>query len=238
MNEETSQPPILESRQQPLRLDQGYSNAMSHFYRGELGRIMVWRSRLDVTTTWAITTTTSIITVTFTFPQLPHIIFLFNLAVVWMMLWIEARRYRFCDAYHARVRMLEAHFPVPIVMQNAPIIQGVWRKLVCEDLLLPHFKISMAAAIGRRMQRNYLFIFLIILIAWIVKVILHAPDGIRITGIPSFFNTLALPGFPWWPVALVFIASYSAIIGLMLFVTRKATSEITEFGSHRKQWRI
>ena len=35
--------------------DPGYVNAMSHFYRGEMGRIMVWRQRLDVTTNWAIT---------------------------------------------------------------------------------------------------------------------------------------------------------------------------------------
>jgi uncharacterized membrane protein len=31
--------------------DTCYVNAMSHFYRGELGRIMIWRQRLDVTTT-------------------------------------------------------------------------------------------------------------------------------------------------------------------------------------------
>src|SRR5205807_9546387 len=38
--------------------DPGYVNAMSHFYRGELGRIMVWRQRLDITTNWAITSST------------------------------------------------------------------------------------------------------------------------------------------------------------------------------------
>ena len=42
--------------------DPGYVNAMSHFYRGELGRIMVWRQRLDITTNWAITSSTAIIT--------------------------------------------------------------------------------------------------------------------------------------------------------------------------------
>ena len=234
----TVSPPPAEKSPSPPRFDPGYINAMSHFYRGELGRIMVWRSRLDVTTTWAITTTTSIVTVAFTFPQLPHIIVLFNLAIVWMMLWIEARRYRFYDAYHARVRMLEAHFLVPMVMQNAAIIQGDWRKLVSEDLILPRFKISMAAAIGRRMRRNYLFVFLIILCAWIVKVILHAPADIHITSLRTFLNALALPGFSWWPVAGIFIATYTAVIGFMLYVTRKATSEITEFGPHRQQWRI
>ena len=88
--------------------DPGYVNAMSHFYRGEMGRIMVWRQRLDVTTNWAITSSTAIITIAFSTREVPHIIFFFNLAIVWVLLWIEARRYRFYDAFRARVRMLTA----------------------------------------------------------------------------------------------------------------------------------
>ena len=68
--------------------DPSYVNTMIHFYRGELGRIMIWRQRLDVTTTWAITSTTTIIGVAFSFADIPHIIFFFNLALVWIMLWI------------------------------------------------------------------------------------------------------------------------------------------------------
>ena len=128
------------SLQQSL-YDPGYVNAMSHFYRGELGRIMVWRQRLDITTNWAITSSTAIITIAFSNRDVPHIIFFFNLAIVWGMLWIEARRYRFYDAFRARVRMLEAHFLVPMVMENREMLQGEWKKLVCEDLILPSFKI-------------------------------------------------------------------------------------------------
>ncbi len=52
--------------------DPGYVNAMSHFYRGEMGRIMVWRQRLDVTSNWAITSTTAIITIAFSTREVPH----------------------------------------------------------------------------------------------------------------------------------------------------------------------
>src|SRR5436190_16694505 len=137
--------------------DPGYVNAMSHFYRGEMSRIMVWRQRLDVTTNWAITSTTAIITIAFSTREVPHIIFFFNLAIVGVLLWIEARRYRFYDAFRARVRMLEAHFLVPVVMQKTNILQGDWRKLLSEDLLIPSFKISAFEAIGRRLKRNYVF---------------------------------------------------------------------------------
>src|SRR5678815_6086178 len=68
--------------------DPGYVNAMSHFYRGELGRSMVWRQRLDVTTNWAIPSSTAIITIAFSTRGVPHIMFFFNLAIVAVLLWL------------------------------------------------------------------------------------------------------------------------------------------------------
>src|SRR3954447_365441 len=189
------------------RFDPIYVNAMSHFYRGELGRIMAWRARLDNTTNWAITVTSSIFTVSFSFAQVPHIIFFFNIAIVWVMLWIEARRYRFYDAFRARVRMLEAHFLVPIVSQNTSLLQGDWQKLVCEDLLLPSFKISKFEAVGRRLKRNYVFIFMIILTAWITKIFPHAkphPDdpNSKIDSFSTFYEALRVSAsLPSWLVA-------------------------------------
>ncbi len=216
--------------------DTGYVTAMSHFYRGELGRIMSWRSRLDLTTTWAVTTTTSIVPLAFAWPQLPHIIFFFNLAIVWMMLWIEARSYRFYDAFRGRVRMLEAHFLVPMVLQNKQMLQGEWQKLVCEDLLLPSFKVTKLEALGRRLKRNYIFIFAIILVAWLTKIILHSAHPI--TGPISFFDALAVGWIPAWFVAIMFVLTYVIVIGLAIFVSTKTSGEISEFGSHRSLWRI
>ena len=51
--------------QTPPKMDNIYATAMAHFYRGEIGRIMGWRARLDNTTNWAITTTSTIFTVAF-----------------------------------------------------------------------------------------------------------------------------------------------------------------------------
>src|SRR5438067_4868827 len=104
---------------------------MSHFYRGEMGRIMVWRQRLDITTNWAITSSTAIITIAFSNAGVPHIIFFFNLAIVWVMLWIEARRYRFYDAFRTHIQILKTHFLVPIIIKNQNLLQKKWKKLVC-----------------------------------------------------------------------------------------------------------
>jgi NTP pyrophosphatase (non-canonical NTP hydrolase) len=139
---------------------------------------MVWRTRLDTTTNWAVTSSTAIITIAFSNAGVPHLIFFFNLAIVWIMLWIEARRYRFYDAFRARVRMLEAHFLVPMVMENRHLLQGEWKKLVCEDLILPSFKIGTLEAVGRRFEANLAFIFILIMIAWVMKIYLHATEPI------------------------------------------------------------
>jgi uncharacterized membrane protein len=216
--------------------DPGYVNAMSHFYRGELGRIMVWRQRLDITTNWAITSSTAIITIAFSNRDVPHIIFFFNLAIVWVMLWIESRRYRFYDAFRARVRMLEAHFLVPMVMENRQMLQGEWKKLVCEDLILPSFKISKLEAIGRRLKRNYVFIFILIMVAWVTKIFLHASEPI--TSSRAFYHSLRVGHIPSWLVAATFIGTFASVIGITIYVGKKSSGEITEFGAHRSLWRI
>jgi uncharacterized membrane protein len=216
--------------------DPGYVNAMSHFYRGELGRIMIWRQRLDITTNWAITSSTAIITIAFSNRDVPHIIFFFNLAIVWGMLWIEARRYRFYDAFRARVRMLEAHFLVPMVMENREMLQGEWKKLVCEDLILPSFKITKLEAIGRRLKRNYVFIFILIMVAWITKIFLHASMPVK--GIHGFYTALRIGHIPSWLVALIFVGTLALVIGITIYVGKKTTGEVSEFQTHRSLWKI
>jgi len=216
--------------------DPGYVNAMSHFYRGELARIMVWRQRLDITTNWAITSSTAIITIAFSNRDVPHLIFFFNLAIVWVMLWIEARRYRFYDAFRARVRMLEAHFLVPMVMENRELLQGEWKKLVCEDLILPSFKISRLEAVGRRLKRNYIFIFILIMVAWVTKIFLHA--SMTLDGVPAFYRALRVGHIPSWLVAFIFGGTLISVIAITIYVGKKTTGEVSEFRTHRSLWKI
>jgi uncharacterized membrane protein len=202
-----------------------------------MGRIMIWRQRLDTTTSWAITVTSTIFTVAFSIRDVPHIIFFFNIAIVTMMLWIEARRYRFYDAFRARVRMLEAHFLVPIVAENTAMLHGEWQKLVCEDLLIPSFKISRFEAIGRRLKRNYAFIFYIILVAWLTKIFLHAQPAID--SYETFYAALRVgPSIPSWLVAGILILTFASILGITIYVGKTTSGEIGEFGVRRALWRI
>ncbi|MCA1657913.1 MAG: DUF2270 domain-containing protein, partial [Verrucomicrobiaceae bacterium] len=150
--------------------------------------------------------------------------------------WIEARRYRFYDAFRARVRMLEAHFLVPMVMENRQMLQGEWKKLVCEDLILPRFKITKLEAVGRRLKRNYVFIFILIMVAWITKIFLHASEPVD--NFWAFYRALSVGHIPSWLVASVFAGTFAIVIGITIYVGKKTTGEISEFGAHRSLWRI
>ena len=210
--------------------------AMSHFYRGEITRIMAWRARLDSTTNWAITTTSTIVTVSFSIPHVPHIIFVFNIAVVTIMLWIEARRYRFYDAFRARVRMLEAHFLVPVILQHPAVLEGDWRKMLAEDLLMPGFKISRFEALGRRLKRNYVFIYIVILVAWLTKIFLHAETAIHSWS--SFYAALSIgTSIPGWLVAIFLFSTFAAVVSVAYWAAVKLPGEFTDIGPRRK-WQI
>ncbi len=220
----------------PSLKDPSYVNAMIHFYRGELGRIMVWRQRLDQTTQWAIASTTTIVTVAFSFRDLPHIIFFFNLAIVAMMLWIEARRYRFYDAFRGRVRMLESHFLVPMISQSDKLLDGEWRRLVCEDLIMPTFKISALESVARRLRRNYVFIFAIIMLAWSLKIVMHADPVIDSAS--TLYSAFAVAALPAWLNIFIFIGTILFVGWMIVFISSRSSGEISEFGGNGSLWRI
>ncbi|MFO7726119.1 MAG: DUF2270 domain-containing protein [Oceanipulchritudo sp.] len=159
-----------------------YATAMVHFYRGELGRMMVWRQRFDTTTHWAIIGLTGIVSFAWNHAGSSNFLFLFANFILYLLLTIEARRYRFYDAYRARVRMLESHFIFPVVTLSSKRLEGNWRRQMGEDLILPSYKISFLEALSRRFRRNYVWIYLILVGTWIV----HTIEVRKADSLPTF----------------------------------------------------
>lgn len=213
-----------------------YYTVMIHFYRGELGRIMGWRQRLDITTNWAIVASTGIITFGLNSTENSHLVFCIANLLCLLLLIIEGRRYRYYDAFRARVRMLEAHFIMPVVMNNTPILQGDWRKLMAEDLVTPSFKISRLAAITRRFTRNYVWIFAIILLAWFLKLWLHHPSSHDLEG---FFRILTSQSpLPAAAFLTCLAAFYSFLLFLLIHGIRmgRSSGEFMTGAMRRKKW--
>ncbi len=237
-NAATAQSVLDQTSGQPLPPiePKDYYAVMVHFYRGELGRIMIWRQRLDVTTNWAIVGATAMTTFALGARENTHLIFMFANFLITLLLFIEARRYRYYDAFRARVRMLEAHFIMPVMMREHKLLSGDWKRIMGEDLLMPSFKISRLRTILRRFRRNYCWIFLIVAAAWFVKIWIHYPDSHTWNG---FISALAahhpLPDEIFW---ILFGLTYIFVLAMFIgaFSMKAQSGEFSSGAMRRKKW--
>jgi uncharacterized membrane protein len=195
-------------------LDTGnFVTAMVHFYRGEMGRANVWRTRLDTTTNWAVVTTGAALTFTFSSVDNPHFVLLLVLLLLLTFLIIEARRYSYYVLWYHRVRLLETDFFSAMIMPPYQPSPG-WAQALSHSLQNPTFPVSRWRAAAIRYRRNYIWIISVVIISWGLKLGLHpipaqsVGEMIERAGIAAL-----LPGS--WVVAGV-ITIYVALFGLML----------------------
>ena len=80
------------------------------------------------------------------------------------------------------------------------------------------------------------FIFILILVAWVTKIFLHAPMAMN--SVPAFYRALRVGHIPSWLVAFVFVGTFISVIGITIYVSKKSSGEISEFGTHRSLWRL
>jgi hypothetical protein len=43
---------------------------------------------------------------------------------------------------------------------------------------------------------------------------------------------------PSWLVAFVLVGTFASVISITIYVSKKSSGEISEFGTHRSLWRI
>ncbi|KTD03223.1 DUF2270 domain-containing protein [Fluoribacter gormanii] len=190
-----------------------FITVLAHYHRAEIARMAGWRDRIDRTTNWAITAAAAMLSLSLSTPSAHHGVLLFAMLLVLLLLLIESRRYRFFDVYRARVRMIERYYFAPMFMATKTM-EEPWAQVLGQDLLEPHFLMSFGAAISRRLRRNYVWMFLILLMAWILKI---SSSKLQLVGgrqemTMSFFGIVdnaALGPIPGWAVmfcvALFFI---------------------------------
>jgi uncharacterized membrane protein len=151
-----------------------YITAIVHFYRGEVARSTEWRKRLDATTNWAVVSAAALLSFSFNNPEAHHVVILMANVIIFAFLVIEARRFRHFAVYRARVRMIEENFLIPIVSRKLWSPMGAkWREIIANDLHRPKYKNTLLQAVRFRLRRNYLWIFVALLCAWVTKLALH-----------------------------------------------------------------
>jgi uncharacterized membrane protein len=165
-------PPPPPDPEEPVWTYRGYRlktsefvTAMVHFFRAEVQRANTWRLRLDTTTNWAVVSTGATLSVAFSQPDIHHGIIILNTLLVIWFLFIETRRYRYYELWSYRVRLMETDFyAAMLVPPFHPSPE--WAESLAENLLSPSFPISIWEAFGRRLRRNYAWLFLILYAAW------------------------------------------------------------------------
>jgi uncharacterized membrane protein len=142
---------------------------LAHYYRAEIARMAGWRDRIDRTTNWAITVVGAMLSISLSTPTAHHGVVVFAMLLVTLLLIIESRRYRFFDVYRARVRRLERNYFAQMFSPQAKV-EEEWAVSLAEDLRRPVFLISFEEAMARRLRRNYCWMFLMLLLAWLLKI--------------------------------------------------------------------
>jgi len=196
-----------------------FITAMGHLYRGEVSRANFWLSRMDATQNWAIIIVATLLTWAFSSRENPHYVILIGMVMVSLLLVIEARRYTYYDVWRSRVRILEKNFFSPLLEEGKG--SGDWKELLAQDLKQPAIKISSREAIVRRLRRIYIFILLVLLVSWAIKILVFT-DPSRFPGI----LLLSLVG-----------AYYAFMLGIALWpMERKAMGELREDEEYVEEW--
>lgn len=203
--------------------------AVAHLYRAEMNRMSVWRQRLDVTSNWTVILATALTTFTLGSAEVPHYTLLLGLALVFISILLEGRRYRHLHHSKWRLYLLESGFFANMLSQRKTSDPSPdWRRLLAADLRHCHFSISWLTGMRLRLRRNYLMVIGFIAAVWIVKLFIHPT---RVTNLTEFYTRLHVGEFiPSWFVAataFVFLVT-TAVLGL----TCPSAEELEDWSVH------
>jgi uncharacterized membrane protein len=199
-----------------------FVNAMVHLYRGELGEATAWRSRIDTTTNWAVVLSATALSFVFSDVSSDRhvLILIVSLFITFLML-MEARRYRFFDIWRSRARMIEINFYRPMLDGSSPSMPE-WAEILAHDMEWPHFHMPWWEAVGRRLRRNYQWIYIVLLGSWIVVLMSHPTST---TLLSEIVGRAAIGPFPGQFVVICVLLFYSALVVLGVYSSRVSHSK-------------
>jgi uncharacterized membrane protein len=159
----------------------------------------------------------------FSSPNNPHFVILINSVLVAFFLFMEARRYRYYEIWSSRVRILETEYFARMLSPDN--MNDEWARHLADDLVTPHFTISEWEAVGRRLRRNYLWIFALLAASWNLKVYLHPYAA------PDFDEFIRRAAVGVVPGSVMFIIGVVFNVGIVVFAIatvrlREATGEV------------
>lgn len=205
---------------QPEDFTAAEMGALAHLYRGEVYRSTIWRTRLDTTTNWAVVVTGVSFTVAFGSPGATALPLILVGLLVAVFLLQEARRYRYFNVWRARARLMETDFYAPLLRGPGGLRDGSWNQLLADDYDRPQFHISFIRAVGRRLRKNYAWVFAIQLLAYCGKLAIHPTP---LTSVQDVLERAAIGPVPGHVVLFCGVAFYGAwaMVGLWTYAIER-----------------
>jgi uncharacterized membrane protein len=188
-------------------------SALAHLYRGELYRSTVWRTRLDATTNWAVVSTGLALSLTFSSDSASPLPLVVVGLLVAVFLNIEARRYRFFDFWRIRAHILETQFFGPILLGRGVEVCNGWNNVLYQDYRTPRLHITYSDALGRRLRKNYGWIFAIQVTAYLGKLVIHPTP---IASLHELWERAAIGPVPGQLVLLAGLAFHASWLTIAL----------------------
>ncbi len=188
--------------------------SMAQLYRGELGRSDRWRTRLDTTSNWALTTTAAVISFSFGSAKTTHVPLVVGIWLVMTFLFIEARRYRYYDLWNHRVRLLEDGYWAPL-LRREPVDPDAMKELALE-MERPQIQLSLLSALQTRLSRVYGSLLIVLLLTWFVKVYSHPAPALRLA---DFIERADIGPISGWIMSALMALLTLAFVGLVIIAT-------------------
>jgi uncharacterized membrane protein len=190
---------------------------LAHLYRGEMYRSKVWRTRLDATTNWAVATTGIALSVAFSSTGSSPLPLVLVALMSLVFLTIEARRYRYFDIWRTRVRMMEVSMYGPLLRCEGVRVDSGWNEKLARDYEQLQFHISFFEAAGRRLRRNYSFLFGVQAVSYIAKICIH-PTPIR--SLDDLWEHATIGPLPGQIVLVIGILFHSGLVALAVLTLK------------------
>ena len=183
-----------------------YITVLAHYHRAEMGRMAGWRDRIDRTTNWAITGVAAMLSLSLSSPTSHHGVLLFAMVPPRHRRSDRDQRLAVFASNRGRVRAPET-LSSSGLGAPARVGQRFSGRRTRPRRRKTEFRLASERQMSQQLRRNYLWMFLVLLLAWVLKI--STPklqdDGVTLDVARSLHEIVANAAFgplPGWAILL------------------------------------
>jgi uncharacterized membrane protein len=189
--------------------------AVQNLYRGELSRMTASQQGINSTTSWAISFGGVVGGLALSGDTTSHTIVLVGMVLTLYFLIAEARRFRQREVSHVRVQLVEQGYFPDVLAGNT---DWPWVEPLLDLIRNPKPPLDAWAAIGWRLRRTYIWLYLAVLVTWFIKLELTGGPTDSLGALVVRAGVGPLPG---WMVLAGVLLFYAGLVALAVTAARR-----------------